>query len=136
MKRREIEETLTTWYEAWNRHDLDGVMELFHPEVVFENWTGATVEGRQRLRDAWKPWFENHGGFVFNEELTLIDETSQRALFAWTLDWPSQIKGHGGKRELRRGADLLHFKDGKIIRKDTYSKTYLTIGGERIRLRP
>ena len=29
---------------AWNAHDLDGVMDLFHEGVVFENWTGGTAQ--------------------------------------------------------------------------------------------
>ena len=32
----------------------------------------------------------------------------------------------------RRGIDVLHFKDGKIINKLTYSKTTIDIDGERV----
>jgi ketosteroid isomerase-like protein len=37
----EIKSKLTKWNEAWKRHDLKGVMQLFHEEILFENWTGA-----------------------------------------------------------------------------------------------
>jgi hypothetical protein len=43
-------------------------------------------------------------------------------------------KGCEGRIEKRRGVDVMHFKDGKIIRKLTYSKTTIDIGGQRIRL--
>ena len=66
--------------------------------------------------------------------LTLIDEDEQKALYRWQLDWPSFEKGYEGSHERRRGIDVLHFKDGKIIRKLTYSKTTLEIDGERVRL--
>jgi hypothetical protein len=36
----------------------------------------------------------------------------------------------------RRGVDVMHFKDGKIIRKLTYSKTTLEIDAQRVRLLP
>jgi len=133
--RREILEALTAWQEAWDRHDLDGVMELFHEEVLFENWTGARVKGRERLRRAWTPWFEDHGGFRFTREDMFIDEAQQKVLTRWRLDWPSVEKGHEGKHETRLGVDVIRFEDGKIIEKLTYSKTAIEIEGRRIRLR-
>jgi hypothetical protein len=39
-----------------------------------------------------------------------------------------------GKPERRRGVDVMHFRDGLIIKKYTYSKTTLEIGGERVKL--
>ena len=63
LSRNEIKEALTRWNRAWDQHDLDGVMELFHEDILFENWTGAKVRGKQALRHAWKPWFGNHRGF-------------------------------------------------------------------------
>jgi hypothetical protein len=46
------------------------------------------------------------------------------------LEWPSFEKGYEGKSEKRRGVDVLHFEDGKIIKKLTYSKTTIEIDGE------
>ena len=60
----------------------------------------------------------------------------QKALYRWQLEWPSIEKGCEGKPEKRRGVDVLHFKDGKIIKKLTYSKTTLEIDGQRVRLLP
>ena len=130
----EIKEALTRWNRAWYNHDLNGVMELFHDEVLFENWTGGKAKGKEALRQAWTPWFENHGGFQFTEEETFIDEAEQKVLFRWQLDWSSLEKGYEGRPERRRGVDVLHFQDGKIIQKLTYSKTSIEIEGERVRL--
>ena len=132
--RSEIKSKLIKWNQAWDRHDLEGVMQLFHEDVLFENWTGAKIRGRDSLEKAWAPWFENHGGFRFTEEDTFIDEAKQKVLYRWQLDWPSMEKGFEGRPESRRGVDVLHFKDGKIIKKLTYSKTTLEIDGQRIPL--
>ena len=134
LSREEIKEVLAIWNRAWDDHDLDGVMELFHDDVIFDNWTGGQANGKENLRKAWASWFENHGGFRFTEEDTYIDEKEQKALYRWQLDWPSFEKGYEGKPETRRGVDVIHFKDGKIIRKLTYSKTTLEIAGEKVRL--
>lgn len=132
--REKIGEALTKWYLAWNEHDLDGVMELFHDDVLFENWTGAKIKGKRALRQAWTPWFTNHRGFRFTEEETFIDETEQKALYRWQLEWPSPEKGYKGRHERRRGIDVLHFQDGKIVCKLTYSKTTVEIDGIMVRL--
>jgi len=134
LSRKEIEQSLRKWNQAWSDHDLEGVMELFHDEILFDNWTGGRAKGKEALRQAWKDWFANHRGFRFTEEETFIDEAQQKVLYRWQLDWPSLEKGYEGKQETRRGVDVIHFKDGKIIRKLTYSKTSLLIDGKRIRL--
>ena len=134
FSRQEIEDALREWNLAWDKYDLDGVMQLFHDEIVFENWTGGKARGKEALRKAWAPWFANHGGFRFIEEETFIDEKEQKALYRWLLEWPSFEKGYEGKPEKRRGIDVLHFQDGKIIKKLTYSKTTIDIGGERVSL--
>ena len=134
LSRNEIKNALERWYEAWDNHHLEGVLELFHDEALFENWTGAKVKGKEALRQAWVSWFQDHGGFRFTEEETLIDEHEQKAVYRWQLDWPSLEGGYQGKHERRRGLDVLHFEGGKIIRKLTYSKTTVEIEGRRVRL--
>jgi ketosteroid isomerase-like protein len=136
LSRKEIKNALKQWNLAWDNHDLEGVIKLFHDEVLFENWTGGKAEGKEALRKAWAPWFANHGGFRFTEEETFIDEREQKVLYRWQLEWLSPEKGYEGKREKRRGVDVLHFKDGKIIKKLTYSKTTIEIDGKRFPLHP
>jgi hypothetical protein len=135
LSREEIKALLDEWYLAWNHHDLDRVMDLFHDEILFVNFTGGSAKGKENLREAWSAWFSNHGGFRFIEEETFIDETEQKALYRWRLEWPSFEKGFEGKPEIRYGVDVFHFKEGKIINKLTYSKTTIEIDGERYRLR-
>ncbi len=134
LTKDEIKKALAQWNRAWDEHDLDGVMALFHEDILFDNFTGGKAEGKENLRQAWAPWFANHGGFRFIEEETFVDEDEQKVLYRWKLHWPSFEKGYEGKPEVRRGVDVIHFRDGKIIKKLTYSKTALEIEGERIPL--
>ncbi len=89
LSRDEIHAILTDWLRAWNDHDLDAVMALFHDEVLFENWTGARVQGKRLLQRAWRPWFRDHGDFHFRYEDLFIDEGAQKVLFQWELAWLS-----------------------------------------------
>ncbi len=136
LSKEEISNAMIQWELAWNDHDLTGVMELFHEDVFFEHWHGAIVQGKEALHQAWAPWFENHGGFRFTTEDLFVDEAKQKVLYRWQLDWPSSEKGYEGRPERRRGVDVVHFRDGKIIQKLTYSKTTVEIDGARVRLSP
>jgi ketosteroid isomerase-like protein len=136
FKREEIISVMTEWEKHWNEHDIDLVMELFHDDVFFEHWHGAKVRGKRNLREAWAPWFKDHGGFRFTMEELIADEKAQKVLYRWQLDWPSIEKGFEGKPEKRRGVDVIHFQDGKIIQKLTYSKTTVEIDGAKVRLSP
>jgi ketosteroid isomerase-like protein len=135
LTRDQILSALQQWNRAWDAHDLQSVMDLFHEDVLFENWTGARVRGKPALEKAWEGWFSEHGDFRFLEEDTFVDEIQQKALYRWRLEWPSLEKGYEGRPEIRRGIDVLHFKDGKIVAKLTYSKTTVDIEGRRCRLR-
>ena len=134
LSKLEFETALQKWNEAWANYDLDGVVDLFHENVLFDNWTGGRAEGKEKVRQAWKPWFENNGGFKFTEEDIFIDEDEQKVLFRWRLDWPSTEQGFENEAEVRRGVDVMRFENGKIIEKLTYSKTTLEISGERVQL--
>jgi len=134
LSRKQIDELLGGWLKAWNSHDLEGVMELFHDEIVFESWHGETVRGKRALRAAWMGWFDNHGGFRFESLGNVIDADSQEAAFRWSLEWPRREEPFEGKRETREGLDILHFRDGLIDSKLTYTKAAVQIDGKMIKL--
>jgi hypothetical protein len=115
------------WLVSWDEHNLEGVMEFIHEEIVFENWTGTIVSGKSNLQRSWVPWFLNHGNFKFFEEDIFIDEQEQKVLFSWRLHWPSVERYYKGKPEIRRGVDIIYFKNGKIFRKYSYIKSLIQI---------
>jgi len=136
LSREEIIAALEGWNRAWDAHDLDGVMNLFHDDIIFNNWTEGKAHGKEALRKAWAPWFQNNGGFRFIEEDLFIDEMQQKVLYQWSLEWPSSEAGFEGLPEKRRGVDVIYFKEGKIFRKTTFIKTAVEINGRRMQLSP
>jgi len=130
----EVKLVFKEWLKSWNNHDLEGVLSLFHNDVIFDNFTGTKIVGREMLQKVWKPWFLNHGNFMFFEEDIFFDEKEQKMLFMWRLEWPSSIKSYKDKLEIRRGVDVLYFSDGKIIQKLSYSKTTIKIDGTLVSL--
>jgi ketosteroid isomerase-like protein len=134
LSKSEILKAIDKWNGAWDTYDLDGVVDLFHENVLFVNWTGGRAEGKENVRGAWKSWFENNGGFKFTVEDLFVDEEEQKVLYRWRLDWPSTEPGFENAPEVRYGADVMHFENGKVTKKLTYSKTTLEISGKRVRL--
>lgn len=47
-------------YEAFNRRDIDTVLQLMHPDVHWPNgWEGGYVNGHKEVRDYWtRQWNE------------------------------------------------------------------------------
>jgi hypothetical protein len=122
------------WLLAWNEHNLNEVMKIIHEDIVFENWNGVKIVGKKALQRSWMPWFLNHEDFKFFMEDVSFDENEQKMIFLWSLKWPSRLNRYKGKSEIRRGVDILHFMDGKIIQKQTYSKTTIEIEGFSVSL--
>lgn len=134
LSKTELIEALDNWNQSWEDYDLDGVMALFHDDIIFDNWTGGQARGKENLQKAWDPWFKNNQGFKFIKEDAFVDVEDQKILYQWRLEWLSNEKGYEGKPETRRGIDVIHFKEGKIIQKLTYSKTTVEIEGKRVKL--
>ena len=135
LSKPEILKLIKQWLLAWDEYNLDAVMEIMHNDVIFENWTGEIINGKNKLRRSWLPWFKNHGDFKFTAEDIFIDEQEQKGVFQWKLEWPSLEEQFKGKKEIRHGVDVIHFFDGKMYRKSSYSKTTLQIDHAPIALR-
>jgi hypothetical protein len=134
LSKVEIHNLMREWLLEWDKFNLDGVIEIMHEEVIFENWTGAIIRGKNNLRKSWTLWFINHNNFKFSEEDLFIDELEQKVLFQWKLEWRSFEKEYKGAYEIRRGVDVIHFLDGKIIQKSSYSKTTIQIDNHPVAL--
>jgi len=134
LSKYQLRSLVINWMETWNLHDLDGIMGLFHEDGSFENWTTGSIRGKERLRQAWEPWFAEDKDFIFTIEDLFVDEDEQKVVCQWKLEWPSREGPFRGKREMRRGVDVIHFNDGKIILKCTYSKTTIEINGCSVKL--
>ncbi|WP_027285567.1 nuclear transport factor 2 family protein [Rubritepida flocculans] len=113
---------LRAFAEAWNRHDLEGLLALCTEDCVFETAAGplacgARHVGKQALREAfpaaWRRWPDARW-----EEATHVVAPGGRAFSEWTF---RGTDAQGVVTELR-GVDLFEIRDGLIARKDTYRK--------------
>jgi uncharacterized protein len=110
-----LEDVIDAYNEAWNRHDLDGIVALHAPGMVFENHNaGERAEG-DAVRGHIAAIFENWPDLRFTGRSLYVG-----ADFV-VQEWTAYATHASGKELTWEGVDIFPFKDGKILRKDVYS---------------
>ncbi len=110
-----LEDLIDAYNEAWNRHDLDGIMALHAPGMVFQNYNaGERAEG-DAVRAHIGQIFENWPDLRFTGRSLYVGEGFV------VQEWTAHATHPSGKELTWEGVDLFPFKDGKILRKDVYS---------------
>jgi ketosteroid isomerase-like protein len=119
----DIRSTLTELCAAFNAHDLDRIMEFFAEDCVLEMprgsqpW-GARFEGKQNVREALATRFEGLPDVHYGNAEHFVDSAADTGISKWTLTGTSR----DGTRKEVHGCDFYSFRNGKVIRKDSYWK--------------
>jgi len=116
-------ETLEQILEAFNRHDLDAIMEFFSDDCSFdfprgpESW-GQRFMGKAKVREALAGRFKGIPDVHYGEDRHWISADGNMGVSEWTLT--GTTTSH--LRVKVRGCDLWEFHNGKVNRKDSYWK--------------
>jgi ketosteroid isomerase-like protein len=103
--------------EAFNRHDVDGVMALMTADGVFENTfpapDGGRFDGAAAVREFWARFFAAtpHARFEAEE----IFAAGDRCVVRWIFHWDDR-GGHV------RGVDVMKVRDSRVAEKLAYVK--------------
>jgi ketosteroid isomerase-like protein len=114
-------ELLKSFLEAFNRHDLDAIMDCFAEDCVFYMPRGTKPRGdqyvgKQEVRAGLAKRFEGIPDVHYGDDKHWV--CGDLGVSEWTLTGTST----SGKYIEVRGVDLLEFVEGKIIRKDAFWK--------------
>ena len=110
-----LEDIVDAYNEAWNRHDLDGILALHAPGMVFENWNAGERAAGDAVRAHIAQIFENWPDLRFTGRSLYVGEDFV------VQEWTAYATHPSGKELTWEGVDIFPFKDGKILRKDVYS---------------
>jgi ketosteroid isomerase-like protein len=107
--------------DAFNRHDLDSIMEFFSEDSVFDMphgpdpW-GKRYTGKTAVREGLSTRFKGLPDVHYGEDSHWV--AGDRGCSEWTLTGTRLT----GEKVKVRGCDLFLFRDGKITRKDSFWK--------------
>ena len=106
--------------EAFNRHEVAGMMQLMSDDCVFENTSpapdGTVYAGKAAVTQFWQDFFRDspHAQIEIEEIFGL----GMRCIMRWRYEWVDRAgeKGHV------RGVDIFQVKNGLISEKLSYVK--------------
>jgi hypothetical protein len=141
--RAELETLTLRFTEAFNRDDLDGVMEYFAEDAVYETFDGHRAQGCPAIREAFAPQFRGDFGRIrFLTEDLLVDEAAGKVVIRWRCQHDlSRLWGLPGPVGLKQllyrglygrafgwhGLDVLHFSGGLLREKRTFAQAKLPL---------
>jgi ketosteroid isomerase-like protein len=106
--------------EAFNRHDVDGVMGAMTADCVFESTypppDGTRYEGQSAVRQFWEDFFHSSPHAVFETEDLFV--VGDRGVAIWVYHWEET----NGERGHIRGVDVFRVRAGKVAEKLSYVK--------------
>jgi len=114
-------DTLVEILDAFNRHDLDAIMGFFAEECTFDMPRGPDPWGRRyvgkaQVREGLASRFSGLPDVHYGNDTHWVCGT--KGVSEWTLTGTTPA----GVRIEVCGCDHFDFRDGKIVRKDSYWK--------------
>ena len=117
----DIRNRLEALCEAFNAHDLEAIMAHFADDCVLEMprgpdaW-GARSQGRTAVRDTLAGRFRGLPDVHYSDASHFVD--GDTGISKWTVTGTTPA----GARLKVRGCDFYTFRDGLVVRKDSYWK--------------
>lgn len=114
-------ETMKKFIEAFNSHDLDAIMEFFEEDCSMDlprglNPWGTRLIGKEQVREGCASRFKGLPDAHYGDDRHWV--FGNMGFSEWTLTGTTPT----GEHVEVRGTDHLEFRNGKVVRKDSYWK--------------
>ena len=127
MAEHPLREVIDRYNAAWNAHDVDAIVALHAPAMVFENHTaGERAEGDAvtghiaAIFAAWPDLAFATRRLYVRDDL-VVQEWTATATHTSELRRGDLKAPPSGRRVEWNGMDVIPFQDGLVARKDVYS---------------
>jgi steroid delta-isomerase-like uncharacterized protein len=123
----QLQETIDRYNEAWNAHDLDAIMSMHAPNMVFDNHTAGESATGEKVRGHIGAIFETWPDINFSTRRAyvrdglVVQEWTATATHGNTMRRGDLVAQPTGKTVSWDGLDVIPFEDGLVARKDVYS---------------
>ena len=118
MTRENSEAFASRWVEAWNRRDVDAVLEHFREDVVFTSPTALAVvgspivQGKDALRAYWTAALARIGSLRFTVDYVLWDPLRRELAIIYTSDIDGRIR--------RVSENLMFNESGQVLAAEVF----------------
>jgi ketosteroid isomerase-like protein len=107
--------------QAFNDHDLDRIMSFFAADAILEMPRGPDPWGRRyvgaaAVREGLRARLEGLPDVHYGDDSHYVD--GDMGISQWTVSGTMKT----GERITARGCDFYSFRDGKIVKKDSFWK--------------
>ena len=109
--------TIELFNEAFNRHDIEAVMQLMAGDIVFENTSGGRFEGQEAVRAVLTRAFALMSTGWFDTEDIFAAGDRCVVLWRYTFNREAPERGHV------RGVDVFRVRDDLVAEKFSYVKS-------------
>jgi len=115
---QDLVELMRLAFEAANQRDIDGVMNFFAPDAVYQGRTGELYEDRAAIRASFGDWFGSFAELRFEvEEFVVLDDGVVLAV----VTQEGRPVGVDGQVHQREGWAFYWSADGRIVRLTTHA---------------
>jgi steroid delta-isomerase-like uncharacterized protein len=122
-----LRQAIDRYNTAWNAHDLDAIVAMHAPDMVFDNHTAGESATGADVRDHIGSIFETWPDIEFTtrrlyvREGLVVQEWTATATHTKTMRRGDLTAEPTGRRVEWDGIDSIPFEDGLVKRKDVYS---------------
>jgi steroid delta-isomerase-like uncharacterized protein len=122
-----LEEAIARYNDAWNAHDLDSIMSMHAPDMVFHNHTaGERAEGeeaREHIGSIFRTWpdIEFSTRRLYVRDGLVVQEWTATATHTNVMRRGDLVAEPTNRQISWDGMDVIPFENGLVKRKDVYS---------------
>ena len=121
---------IDAYNDAWNRHDIDGILEFHTEDSVFENHTsGGKAVGHDAIRALLSGVFGTFPDLRFSTRRAyfrddlVVQEWTATATHGNPVSYRGGVLAPTGRTIRWDGMDIFPMREGKIARKDVYASS-------------
>tara|TARA_B100000676_G_scaffold269147_1_gene284868 strand:- start:1530 stop:1925 length:396 start_codon:yes stop_codon:yes gene_type:complete len=123
MTEKELLDLVGRVHHAFATDDVELAVSLFAEDGEYDQFNGQVAKGHEKIREVLTPQFEHAWGEMrFDHKTEFANEAAGTVVTTWTASMTLK-----DKPVTFDGIDVFYCKNGKLQRKETYTKAKMAL---------